>query len=66
MLSVQTCERYKSHQHIGIRKKQRSNDPLVQQFRFALWGKKSELNLEVPEESLVQVRCLLFSTLYLK
>ena len=65
MLSIQTCKGYKSHQHIGIRKKQRSNDPLVQQFRFALW-EKSEQNLELPEESLVQVRCLVFITVYLK
>ena len=65
MPSIQTCEGYKSHQRIGIRKKQRSNDPLVQQFRFALW-ENSEQNLEVPEESLVQVRYLVFITVYLK
>jgi hypothetical protein len=60
VLWIQTFEGSTNQQRVGIRKKQRSNDLLVQQFRFALWGeKKSVQNSEVPEESLVQVRCVL-------
>jgi hypothetical protein len=55
---IQTCEGNKNHHPIGILKKQRPKDLLVQQFRFVL-REKIVQNLEVPEESLVQVSWLL-------